>query len=307
MSHYHDRNYKRLFQHKGFVEELLRFFVNEGFTQELDYSTLELVNKSFITEAYKEKESDIIYKINFKNSSVYIYLLMEFQSTVDKTMSLRILRYICEFYEHLINSQGFAEKLPAVFPVLIYNGDPKWTSVTNIRELIHHSIPENYIPSFEYYKIIENEFSEDTLMKIKNALAAVFLIENSDSEEKLKRHIKNIITLIEDENPEVISGFKEWVNSIFENNSSEIITNIENLWEVKNMLSSTLERHDQKIREESVQQGMQQGIQQGMQQGVQLKTEKAIGKMLQKGFKTEEIADLLETTVEEVMRIKKNQ
>lgn len=61
-----------------------------------------------------------------KGTPVYIFLLMEFQSTVDRFMALRFLRYICEFYQSL--DTGTLKRLPAVFPLLLYNGDGKWTA-----------------------------------------------------------------------------------------------------------------------------------------------------------------------------------
>ncbi len=122
------------------MRELLESFVEEDFIRELDFSTLERIDKSFVTDSFREKESDLIYKIHFKNQEIYIYLLIEFQSTVDRFMALRILRYICEFYEFLIQQK--IKKLPAVFPVLLYNGDIRWTAKHNIKELINHVIVE---------------------------------------------------------------------------------------------------------------------------------------------------------------------
>jgi hypothetical protein len=47
------------------------------------------------------------------------YLLIEFQSTVDKYMSLRVLRYIGEFYESILQHLK-GKKLPPVFPLMLY-------------------------------------------------------------------------------------------------------------------------------------------------------------------------------------------
>jgi len=51
---------------------------------------LTLVNKSYITADYEELESDIVYKANLNNTEVYFYILLEFQSTVDYRMPLRL-------------------------------------------------------------------------------------------------------------------------------------------------------------------------------------------------------------------------
>ncbi|OQY30660.1 MAG: hypothetical protein B6241_15520 [Spirochaetaceae bacterium 4572_59] len=121
MAGFHDNRYKYLFKHKLLVERLMKSFVHEKFVKQLDFSSMERLDKSFVTNDFKEKESDIIWKLNYKEKPIYIFLLIEFQSTVDHTMPLRFLRYIAEFYQALqINSKN--EKYPAVFPLLLYNG-----------------------------------------------------------------------------------------------------------------------------------------------------------------------------------------
>ena len=154
MTNKHDKRYKKLFSHPILLQELLEHFVDENFIKDLDFSTLERLDKSFITNQFAEKESDLIYKIAFKDTQFYVFILIEFQSTVDKFMALRMLRYICEFYEFL--AQKKIKQLPAVFPILLYNGDAKWTAKLSLKDLIIKHIPDQYIPDFEYYPIVIN-------------------------------------------------------------------------------------------------------------------------------------------------------
>ncbi len=56
---------------------------------------LEKYKNSFITQKYKSKESDIVYKHKNKN----VYYLLEQQSKIDKNMPRRILRYCDELIE----------------------------------------------------------------------------------------------------------------------------------------------------------------------------------------------------------------
>ena len=81
-------------------------------------------------------------------------------------MALRMLRYICEFYEFLIPKK--IKSLPAIFPILLYNGDAKWTAKLSMKELIDKKIPDQYIPDFRYYPIIENEIPKNILLQLKN-------------------------------------------------------------------------------------------------------------------------------------------
>lgn len=88
-SNSHDKRYRRFFSNPLIIEELMKYFVDEKFADELDFSRMELQNTSFVNEEHKRSEADMIWKVNFKGNDVYIYLLIEFQSTVDKYMALR--------------------------------------------------------------------------------------------------------------------------------------------------------------------------------------------------------------------------
>jgi len=178
---------------------------------------------------------------------------IEFQSTVDKFMSVRILRYLMEFYEYISKQKGI-KKLPAIFPLLLYNGDKKWTAKTNIKDLISKSIPEKYIPNFSYYKIIENEIPRETLLKIHNAVSAIFYVEGSNPEE-LSKNFRDVLKLLEQEQPEILRLFRNWLNNLFGNKDTELTDQIEDLLEVKSMFETALKQQQKKWTEQGIEQG----------------------------------------------------
>ena len=53
-------------------------------------------------------------------------------------MPLRIMVYTDLLYQDLIKSKaiGSGQKLPPVFPIVIYNGEGKWTAARDIAELV---------------------------------------------------------------------------------------------------------------------------------------------------------------------------
>ena len=261
----HDKRYKKLFSHPVIVKELLLYFIHEDFIKNLDFSSLERMDKSFITDDFKEKESDIIYKITYKDNEAYIYLLIEFQSRVDKYMAVRINRYLAEFYEFLSNTVK-GNTIPAAFPVMLYNGEEKWTASTNMQDLIQPSIPEKYIPHLSYYKIIENEIPKEILLKIENAVSAIFYVEKSNPEE-LRDEFQNVIKLLEKEQPDLILLFKRWLNNLFQTTKQNweaegFNEQIENLMEAKIMFETALKERDKKMIEQGIEQGVEQGIEQ---------------------------------------------
>jgi len=69
----HDARYKRFFSNPILLRELLESFVPEDFIRELDFSTLKRVDKSFVTEEFRERESDLIHQVRYRDSTVYIF------------------------------------------------------------------------------------------------------------------------------------------------------------------------------------------------------------------------------------------
>jgi len=64
----HDARYKRFFSNPILLRQLLESFVSEDFIKELDFSTLHRVDKSFVTEEFRERESDLIHEIRYRDS-----------------------------------------------------------------------------------------------------------------------------------------------------------------------------------------------------------------------------------------------
>src|SRR4051812_49236414 len=78
----HDEGYKLLFSHPRMVEDLLRGFVAGDWVQNLDFSTLEKASGHYVSEDLRERESDMVWRVRWgQDEWLYIYLLLEFQST----------------------------------------------------------------------------------------------------------------------------------------------------------------------------------------------------------------------------------
>lgn len=252
---YHDSGYKKLFSSPELVRQLLTSFVHEDWVNRIDYSTLQRIDKSFITDEFADRESDLIYKASFKEKDLYIFIMLEFQSTVDRFMALRMLRYITELYEYLVKSYRL-KTLPAVFPVMLYNGEKRWTAPVEVNKLIEHTIPERYMPSFSYYKIAENEFSREFLEGIKNSVSALFYVENS-SEEDIRKEFDVLTEQLRSEKPAELALFINWFRYTF-NDREDIVVELKELEEVRTMLRSSLEKYSKKLINEGIIEGKRQ-------------------------------------------------
>ena len=291
MEKIYDSAYKYIFSNKTIFCQLIKSFVNEDFVKKINVDNIDLLDKSFVSDEFLQRESDIIYRVKLGKNDIYIYILLEFQSTVDKTIPVRMLLYLIQFYDLLFrNSQK--GKLPSVFPILIYNGQDDWIIPSNIKDLIDKRIPEKYIPSFEYYSIIEKNISDEVLLKIHNLASAIIYLEKIKDEKKLKEAIDRAIKLIEKENIIDVRMFTIWFKRLFNQKVSPVeIAKINNLLEAKTMLTSVADQ----ILERGKKEGIKEGIKEGkIEDARNLKKEGIPIKIISKctGLTKEEIEEL---------------
>lgn len=102
--HTHDRGYRELLSSKRAFLELLKTFVREEWTKEIDEDSLVRVEKSYILQDFSEKEADIVYRLKTKGGDIIFYVLMELQSTVDHLMPFRLLLYMAEIWRDIYNN-----------------------------------------------------------------------------------------------------------------------------------------------------------------------------------------------------------
>ena len=284
----YDSAYKYLFSSKYVVHQLLTRFVDDEVMTDIAVDDIEPFDKSFVTDEFLNRESDVIYRVRTRGErDIYIYVLIEFQSTVDKSIPIRMLHYILSLYDQFYR-ESTAGKLPAVFPILLYNGADRWTVPQNVRELIEPAIAERYIPSFEYYPVIERDIPDETLERVRGLLSAVMYLEKRRDERELRETIDKAIALLEEEHPEQLRMFGKWLTRMFRVSMSETqIDRIAELREVKSMLGNVIEQ----IESRSEKRGIEKG-----------RRADAV-RMLRKGFTIDEVVEVTELSRKEVVEL----
>ncbi len=178
MRHIPDRGYRKLFKNKTIFRQLLETFVREDWVKELDFDSCETLDKSFIADHYKETISDLVYKIKLRGREIFIIVLMEFKSEVERFTSVALANYVSNFYMDYAASHKRIKKLPPVFPLLLYSGPRKWTAPESLDGLIEgQEYLGEYGIRFKYFKIAANAFGKEKLLKIKNIVSTLFLAE----------------------------------------------------------------------------------------------------------------------------------
>jgi len=262
----HDHSYKNLFSYPRMVEDLLRGFVREEWVQHLDFSTLERVSSSYVTEDLREREDDLIWRLRWGEEWLYVYLLLEFQSTIDRFMAVRVMVYLGLLYQDLIKTKQLARtgRLPPVLPVVLYNGKPRWTAVEDIAELIE-AVPgglEHYRPQLRYLLLDEGRYRTEELAALRNLVAAVFRLENN----RTPADVLTVVTTLVDwlKEPEQIGlarAFAVWIRRVVLARLApgEQFPEVTELHEVRTMLAETVDEWTREWREEGHKEGRKEG------------------------------------------------
>ena len=280
--------YKELFSHPQMVRDLLTGFVNEDWLNLLNFSTLEKYNASFITANLRQRMDDIIWRVKWGKKWLYLYIIIEFQSSVDKFMAVRIMTYIGLLYQDLIKSEVITskQKLPPVLPLVLYNGSKPWKAKLEISELVG-KVPrglEKYTPHLQYLIIDESSFSSSKLDKISNLSSALFQFERAKNRKDLRKVLTNLIECLKAPDQDSLRrAFTAWLGRILmpKNFKEQEVIEFKNLQEVNYMLSETVKTWTDGWIKEGRKEGREEG-----------RKEVAI-KMLKKNY---DLADIIEFT-----------
>ncbi len=183
----YDSGYKLLFSYPYLVECLIRGFVPGPWISRLDFSSLEPVREAHPKDEIGVRYDDMIWRLRWRDSGewIYVYLLLEFQSTDHPFMAVRVLDYDGGLYRQIVRALKLkrGDKLPIVLPVVLYRGDRAWKAEEDVFDLIASAPPEvaPYLPHLRYLLLDVNALPADQLAGMRNPVACLLWLEGSET------------------------------------------------------------------------------------------------------------------------------
>ena len=272
----HDENYKRLFAFPRMVEDLLRGFVVGEWIAGVDFSTLQKLSAEYIGDERRRRHGDTVWRIRHREGWLHVLVLLEFQSSADPDMALRILEYTTLLHRELGRNEALGPdgKRPAVLPVVLYNGEAPWMAAVEVRELITAVGPSlaPYQPSQRYLVLDERRMEDDDLPS-HNLVTAVVRLEQSRSPADLVRVVEALRRWHRSpRDDELMRVFVDWVLRLTERfipNEEEALPPVRTLEGVKMTLEERVSQWPAQWMREGMEQGREQGLAQGLEQGLE--------------------------------------
>ncbi|HGJ5885276.1 Rpn family recombination-promoting nuclease/putative transposase [Arsenophonus nasoniae] len=263
----HDSLFKQFLSEKETAKDFFDVWLPDEIKSLCDLNSLKVESGSFIDSEMKNYQSDILYSVKTSKGKGYFYLLIEAQSSPDKLMAWRLMRYsMAAMQKHL---EAGHKKLPLVFPILFYTGEKSpypystdWFDCFSGRDIAE----KIYTKPFKLVDVTTLDDGE--IMQHKRMALLTFIqkhIRRRDMTELLSEIVKLLSYNYYSDN-QVITLFNYLIQ---EGNAEQPAKLIKEIAKQSEKHEGALMNIAQGLRQEGIQEGIQKGKLEGMQEGIQ--------------------------------------
>ncbi|WP_413465846.1 Rpn family recombination-promoting nuclease/putative transposase [Plesiomonas shigelloides] len=298
----HDSVFKAFLTDPDTARDFLMIHLPPALLAVCDLDTLQLASGSFIEESLRPYFSDVLYSLKTQHGDGYVYTLIEHQSSPDKNMAFRMMRYaIAAMQQHL--DAGHTQ-LPLVIPILFYQGQtsPYPYSLNWLDSFADPKLAQSlYCGAFPLVDI--TVISDDEIMQHKR-MALLELLQKHIRQRDLVELINQVAALLLEgyTNEKQVRTLMNYMFLVGETDHPEALLT---------QLASQVPQHGDTlmtIAEQLEQKGLQKGRMEGMQLGEAKGRQKAVREMarnmLAKGIDIETISSITGMTTDELAIIR---
>lgn len=192
----HDNGAKLIFDDPILCAQFLRGYTNIDILKDVQPEDIEDISERFLPMWQEGRDSDSVKRVQLKDYALFLIAIVEHQSNVYYNMAFKILRYIVMVWTDYEAEQealhpGITKtkdfKYPPILPIVYYEGSGEWTAAQNFSERVYlQDILGKYIPSFEYVLVPLRDYSRQDLIKKKDELSLILLINKLRDSEDFK-------------------------------------------------------------------------------------------------------------------------
>jgi predicted transposase/invertase (TIGR01784 family) len=318
----HDKGYKRVFSRNRnflhFLEKYIRHEELADWINGIDKNNLFPMNAELIDKEFQKRESDIIYRMKFKNREIIFYVLLELQSTVDYSMPFRLMRYMTLILNHVFENTPKNEReskdyrLPAIVPIVLYNGADNWTAVKTFKEYLQdYDQFGKYIIDFEYYLLDLKRMEDETILTTKQIVDIIFLLDKRSNKEAIDGELlKRAMEYYNNLSAEDKNDMLDWLNHIWlshitnQKQKDELLKNFEkgDIESMNSGLSIAFDRERQKGREEGAVEAKKKAEKKAHKEKIE-----SVKNLIEVGLTDSQISKAMKIEISEIERIRQKE
>ena len=176
----HDRLFRAVFSDAGEAASLLQAALPGAIRDSFAWTTLTLLDGTFVDEDLRGSQSDLLYQIEHTETGqpVSMYLLFEHQSSPDPWMPFRLLRYSCRIWEADRRSDPERSELRPIVPVVFYQGARGWSHSTEFADLFPEAVRSlPWIPRFTHELLDQTTLEPEAVAgNVKGRIAQLLMM-----------------------------------------------------------------------------------------------------------------------------------
>lgn len=166
LHHPHDALVRTVLSDVTAATSFLQAHLPPEVSQTLNWATLRLVDASFVDADFRTSEADVLYEVEqgTGDASLWLYVLVEHQSTPDRWIRLRLLKYCCRIWERQLTARPRPRTLRPIVPLVFYQGMRGWTYSTEFADLFADAVrTQPWVPHFTHGLIDQSALAPEDL------------------------------------------------------------------------------------------------------------------------------------------------
>ncbi|ASG78293.1 Rpn family recombination-promoting nuclease/putative transposase [Salmonella enterica subsp. diarizonae] len=284
----HDAFFKQFLMHPDTARDFLDIHLPAEIRGICDLDTLRLESSHSVEESLKEQYSDVLYSVKMQGTSGYIHVLIEHQSTADKKMAFRMMRYAIAAMHRLLKDEN--GPLPLVVPLLFYQEKTSpyplsmsWLDMFALPELARRIYSEPF-PLVDITVIPDDDIMQHRRIALLERLVTLISAEYT-TESQLNSLLSYMVQRGHTDQPQVF--YRELANRLPQEES----------------MMTLAEWFEEQGMQKGVREGMLEGKREGLQEGKTEERRNIARRMLESGMTREAVAQITTLTDDEIEQI----
>ena len=255
----HDATFRQFLANPDVARDFMMLHLPAELRALCDLTTLKLESGTFVEDDLRQYASDILWSMKTTTGDDgYIHLLLEHQSSPDKNMAFRQLRYaVAAMQRHL---EAGHKKLPLVIPVLFYHGSRSpYPFSTNWLDCFSNPEQAGKVYSTGFPLVDVTVIDDDEIMNHRRMAALTLLMKHIRQRDMMELLDRLPRVMVEWISPEQVRVLINYMLNAGEAPAPEFMR----------ALAERLPQHEDELM--TIAQQLEQiGIEKGLQQGLQV-------------------------------------